>query len=58
MALMLPMVVGADRRNRSDQPARSLAAIVAGVVGWFTRNTLTTMVAGMATLWLLQSAVT
>jgi len=56
-ALVLPMVVGAHPGIESLVSPRLIAAVVAGVVGFYTRNTLATMAIGMATLWLLQWVV-
>jgi branched-subunit amino acid transport protein len=54
-ALVLPMiVVGAPTLATVFSP-RVAAALVAGVVGLFTRNTLATMAAGMLVLWLLEA---
>ena len=55
MALIVPMVVTPDGGIEAINP-RIPAAIVAGIVAWFTRSSLKTMVAGMAALWLLQAA--
>ena len=57
MALIVPMVVAPAGGIEAINP-RIPAAIVAGVVAWFTRSSLKTMVAGMAALWLLQAALT
>ena len=57
MALIVPMVVAPDGGIEAINP-RIPAAIVAGIVAWFTRSSLKTMVAGMAALWLLQAALT
>ena len=56
MALIVPMVVAPAGGIEAINP-RIPAAIVAGVVAWFTRSSLKTMVAGMAALWLLQAAL-
>jgi branched-subunit amino acid transport protein len=53
-ALTLPMIVaGSDGANHYASP-RVAAAIVAGIVAFRVRNTLITLAAGMATLWLLE----
>jgi len=56
MALIVPMVVAPAGGIEAINP-RIPAAIVAGIVAWFTRSSLKTMVAGMAALWLLQAAL-
>jgi branched-subunit amino acid transport protein len=56
MALIVPMVVAPTGGIEAVNP-RIPAAIVAGIVAWFTRSSLKTMVAGMAALWLLQAAL-
>ena len=55
-ALIVPMIVAPAQGDVPFNP-RILAAIVAGVVAWFTKSSLKTMVAGMAALWLLQAAL-
>ena len=55
-ALVVPMVAFApEAAGNADMP-RILAAAIAGVVAFYTRSTLRTIVAGMAALWLLQLA--
>ncbi len=56
MALIVPMVVTPPMAGIGAINPRIPAAIVAGIVAWFTRSSLKTMVAGMAALWLLQAA--
>ena len=56
MALIVPMVVVPGAGFEVMNP-RIPAAIIAGVVAAWTRNTIKTMVAGMASLWLLQAAL-
>jgi branched-subunit amino acid transport protein len=56
-ALVLPMVVAAPPGDPAFASLpKIVAAIVAGVVGFFTRSTLKTLGAGMLTLWALQLA--
>jgi branched-subunit amino acid transport protein len=57
-ALVVPMVVADSATDWSAavQP-KVLAALLAGVVAWFTRSTLWTLGAGMAGLWLVQAAL-
>jgi len=55
-ALVLPMVVSAPSLPSLVSP-RVIAALLAGVVGFVTRNTLATVAAGMGTLWLLQAVM-
>ena len=55
-ALVLPMIVSAPSLSSLVSP-RVIAALLAGVVGFRTRNTLATVAAGMGTLWLLQAAM-
>ena len=54
-ALILPMIVVETATLGSPSAIRILAAVVAGIVGFITRNTLATVVVGMAALWLLQA---
>ena len=54
-ALVLPMVVAGQPTWATIASPRAIAALVAGVVGYFTRNTLATMSAGMAVLWALEA---
>ena len=54
--LIVPMIVAPTPGDLPFNP-RIPAAIVAGVVAWFTKSSLKTMVAGMAALWLLQAAL-
>lgn len=55
MALIVPMVA-AGATPEAFNP-KIPAAVIAAVVAWFTRSSLKTMVAGMASLWLLQAAL-
>jgi branched-subunit amino acid transport protein len=56
-ALVLPMVVAAPPGDpASASLPKIVAAIVGGLVGFFTRSTLKTLGAGMLTLWVLQLA--
>ena len=56
-ALVVPMVTTpAATGALAGMNPRIPAAIVAFVVGYFTRSTLKTLVAGMVSLWLLQAA--
>ena len=55
-ALVLPMVVSAPSLASLVSP-RVIAELLAGVVGFLTRNTLATVAAGMGTLWLLQAVM-
>ena len=54
-ALVLPMVVGDSPGAMSLLSPRVIAALIAGGVGFATRNTLATVAAGMTALWLLQA---
>jgi branched-subunit amino acid transport protein len=56
-ALVLPMVVVGEPTLTTLASPRVAAALVAGVVGYLTRNTLATMSVGMATLWALEAAL-
>jgi branched-subunit amino acid transport protein len=56
-ALVLPMVVVGEPTLATLASPRVAAALVAGVVGYLTRNTLATMSVGMATLWALEAAL-
>jgi branched-subunit amino acid transport protein len=53
-ALIVPMVVGTPVAAPDGWTPRVLAMVVAGVVAFYTRNALPTLVAGMAALWMLQ----
>ncbi|MEO5763690.1 MAG: AzlD domain-containing protein [Casimicrobiaceae bacterium] len=58
-ALIVPMVLPGPPLAMPDVVSpKVLAALVAGVVAWFTRSTLKTLGAGMAALWLLQAVTT
>jgi branched-subunit amino acid transport protein len=57
MALIVPMVITPAAGIETVNP-RIAAAIVAGIVAGWTRSTLKTMFAGMASLWLLQALLT
>lgn len=54
-ALVLPAVVlpGGASEIALDNP-RLLAALLAALVAWLSRNTLLTLASGMAALWMLQ----
>ena len=56
-ALVLPMVVAAPDAGWSPAVPRLVAALVAGVVAFFTHSTLKTLGAGMLALWALQALV-
>ena len=56
MALIVPMVVAPMPAIETINP-RIPAAIIAVLVAWWTRSSLNTMAAGMASLWLLQAAM-
>jgi branched-subunit amino acid transport protein len=51
-ALVVPMVLGG---NATPANPRVAAALVAGVVAWFTRSVGWTLGAGMGALWTLQA---
>jgi len=53
-ALIVPMVA-APFATPLDVNPKVPAAAIAGIVAWFTRSSLKTMVAGMAALWILQA---
>jgi branched-subunit amino acid transport protein len=58
-ALIIPMVLPGPPIVVPDVPTpKILAALVAGVVAWFTHSTPKTLVAGMLALWLLQALAT
>ena len=54
-ALVLPMIVAGSPSVATLASPRVIAALVAGVVGYLTRNTLATMSAGMLVLWALEA---
>ena len=56
-ALVLPMIVGTPGDAAFAPAPKVVAAAVAGIVAFFTHNTLKTLGAGMLTLWALQAAV-
>ena len=53
-ALILPMILAAPA-SAAPFNTRVVAAIVAGIVAFYTHSTLKTLGAGMAALWLLQA---
>lgn len=56
-AIILPAVLRGAERDLDiavDNP-RLIASIVAALIAWRTKSVSATLVAGMATLWLLQS---
>ena len=54
-ALVLPMIMGeATAGSAMGFNPKAGAAVLAGVVAFYTRSTLWTLGTGMATLWLLQ----
>lgn len=53
-ALILPMIVDSGAQDFDFMSSKVPAAVFAGAVAFVTRNTLATLVAGMAALWLLQ----
>jgi branched-subunit amino acid transport protein len=55
-ALVLPMIVSAPSLHSIVTP-RVIAALIAGAIGFATRNTLATVAAGMGALWLLQAVL-
>jgi branched-subunit amino acid transport protein len=57
MALIVPMVITPAAGIETINP-RIPAAVVAAIVAWWSRSTLKTMFAGMASLWLLQALLT
>ena len=57
MALIVPMVITPAAGIETINP-RIPAAVVAGIVAWWSRSTLKTMFAGMESLWLLQALLT
>jgi branched-subunit amino acid transport protein len=55
-AIILPEVVlKTGRLDVASNNPRLLAALIAGLVAWRTRNALLTIVAGMAALWILKA---
>jgi branched-subunit amino acid transport protein len=54
-ALVVPMIVGGAGGGGAAANPRIAAAIVAGVVAWFTRSTAWTLAGGMAALWTLRA---
>ncbi len=53
-ALVVPMIVETNAGVPELASPKVLAAIVAGIVAFATRNTLLTIAVGMVALWLLQ----
>jgi branched-subunit amino acid transport protein len=53
-ALVLPMVA-ASSDGGSWPITKALAAVIAGVVAYFTHSTLKTLAAGMGALWILEA---
>jgi branched-subunit amino acid transport protein len=56
-ALILPMIVDGHGAAADFATPRVGAAMIAAAVAFVTRNTLATLGAGMAALWLLQWAL-
>lgn len=56
-ALVVPAVLATPSGPALWPNPRLIAALIAGAVAWFTRSTVGTLVAGMATLWLVQAFV-
>ena len=54
-ALVVPAVLPTPAGPALWPNPKLVAALVAGAVAWFTRSTGGTLVAGMATLWLVQA---
>lgn len=54
-ALVLPMIVAGPGEDWSPAVPKIVAALVAGVVAFFTHSTLKTLCAGMLALWALQA---
>ena len=55
-ALIVPMILPAATDVRLLVTPKVVAALVAGVVAFFTHGTLKTLAAGMMALWVLQAA--
>jgi len=53
-ALVVPMIVETKGGAPDFASAKVLAAIIAGVVAFVTRNTLLTIAVGMVALWVVQ----
>jgi branched-subunit amino acid transport protein len=53
-ALILPMILATPAAAGAFNP-RVVAALIAGIVAFYTHSTLKTLAAGMAALWLLQA---
>jgi branched-subunit amino acid transport protein len=57
-ALVLPsLVYRGGEYNLSPLNPRLLAALIAALVAWRTRNAVITLIVGMAALWLLQAVL-
>jgi branched-subunit amino acid transport protein len=54
-AILVPQVIVQPSGELDFVGPRSLAALVAGLIGWRTRNTWLAIGAGMVSLWLLQA---
>lgn len=55
-AIVWPAIVAPDHQlDLSLDNARIIAAILAAIVAWRTRNILATLAVGMSALWLLQA---
>lgn len=54
-ALILPMIVAAPGAPLTAGVPRIAAALLAGVVAFYTRSTLKTLAAGMLSLWVLEA---
>jgi branched-subunit amino acid transport protein len=54
-AILVPAILQASGTlNVSPTNPRLIAAIVAGLVAWYTRNTIATITVGMILVWLLR----
>lgn len=53
-ALIVPMIVDARGGGVDVAAPKVLAAVIAGIVAFVTRNTLATIGTGMVALWLMQ----
>jgi branched-subunit amino acid transport protein len=54
-AILVPQVLVPSSGRIEIVGARSLAALIAGLIGWRTRNTWLAIGAGMISLWILQA---
>jgi branched-subunit amino acid transport protein len=56
-ALLVPMILTPTLGGADETLARVIAAVLAGVIAWFSRSEMITIGAGMAALWALKAVL-